>query len=272
MTTPGCSEAAVWIPLYIDNELAEAEMAVLERHLGECRRCRNRFDQLRSVVDNIRAAAPLYEPSAESARHVREMVTARSRAVWRQRFLAAAAAILVLVALPAAYLVSRRAPGEFSDFAASAHLRYVNGAAPLDLVTSEPEQVSGWFGRRLPFHFEVPEYVNQPDNPKRYSLTGARLLQYRNNDVAYLAYRMNQRPISLLVSSSSGIAPEGGQTFRTGGIDFHFSSERGLRLITWKDRALSYALVSDLDVTGAESCVICHGSAADRRKIERLPH
>ena len=113
--------------------------------------------------------------------------------------------------------------------------------------------------------------VEEPGNPKRYSLAGARLLEYRNHDVAYLAYRMNERPISLLVLSSRGVAPQGGQTFRTGGIDFHFSSERGLRLITWTDRALSYALVSDLDVTGAESCVICHGSPADRRKIERLP-
>ena len=139
----------------------------------------------------------------------------------------------------------------------------------VDIETSQPELVSEWFARRLPFRFKVPDYMR---TPKRYVLAGARLLEYGNNDVAYLAYRMNTRPISLLVSSSQRIVPEGGQRFRTGGIDFHFSSERGLRLITWKDRGLSYALVSDLDVTGAESCVICHGSAADRQKIERLPH
>jgi anti-sigma factor RsiW len=90
-------------------------------------------------------------------------------------------------------------------------------------------------------------------------------------DVAYLAYSMNRRPISLLVTSASQVKPGGGQTFRTGGIEFHFSSERGLRLITWSDRGLSYALVSDPGVTGAESCVICHGSTADRKKIGTLP-
>lgn len=265
-----CSEAMAWTPLYIDNELGAGEMTLLEGHLKKCRECRNHFEQLRSVVDNIRAAVPLYEPSTESVRQVRAIVLTDARAVLRRRLLAAAAAVFVLVALPAAYLL-RRSTDEFPDFAAAAHMRYVNGAAPLDVVTNQADLVSDWFLRRLPFQFKVPDYVNEPASPKRYSLMGARLLEYRNNDVAYLAYRMNQRPISLLVASSQKIAPNGGETVRTGRIDFHFSSMRGLRLITWTDRALSYALVSDLDVTGAESCVICHGSPAGRRKIERLP-
>jgi anti-sigma factor RsiW len=266
-----CRDIAAWIPLYVDGELASAEVALVERHLQECRQCRNHFDQLRSVVDNIRAAAPLYEPSAESLGKIEALVLARARSMRRQRLLAGVAAIFLLIAVPVAYLLSRRSSHDFADFAAAAHLRYVNGAAPLDLATSQPELLSAWFSRRLPFQFKVPDYVNAPASAKRYSLMGARLLEYQENDVAYLAYRMNQRPISLLVTSSQRVAPEGGQTFRSAGIDFHFSSERGLRLITWKDRALSYALVSDLDVTGADSCVICHGSPADRGKIERLP-
>ncbi|MES1260423.1 MAG: zf-HC2 domain-containing protein [Acidobacteriota bacterium] len=267
-----CSEAMISIPLYIDSELSASGMALLETHLQACHSCRNHFDQLRAVVDNIRAAAPLYEPSAASVRQVEAMVGAEARAARRWRFLMAAAAIFLALSLPLAYVLPRRASLEFANFAAAAHRRYVNGAAPLDVSTSQPELVSRWFVKRLPFQFKVPAYVNTPASPKRYSLMGARLLEYRNEDVAYLAYRMNERPISLLVSSSERIAPAGGQTFRTGGIDFHFSSERGLRLITWKDKALSYALVSDLDVTGADSCVICHGSPADRREIERLPH
>ncbi len=267
-----CAEAAASIPLYIDNELTIGEMLLVEKHLEECRACRDRFDRLRSVADNLRAAAPLYVPSPEAVRQVRDLVAAHTRADWRRRFLAAAAAVFVLVSIPAVYLLSRRSSDAFTDFAAAAHLRYVTGAAPLDVSTDRPELVSRWFARRLPFQFQVPDYVNRPDSAKRYSLTGARLLEYRNQDVAYLAYRMNERPISLLVSSSRGVVPEGGQIFNTGGIDFHFSSDRGLRLIAWRDRALSYAIVSDLDVTGAESCVICHGSPADRRKIERLPH
>jgi anti-sigma factor RsiW len=267
-----CSEAASWIALYIDNELAPAEAAELEAHFEECRGCRAQFEQLRAVSDNVRAAKPLYEPSATSAARVRELVRADKRRGAQRRIAVAAAAAVVLIGVALSYPWSRASAGAFSDFAAGSHIRYASGAAPLDLVSSEPERVTNWFAPRLPFHFKLPDYVNEPGSTKRYSLTGARLLEYRGADVAYLAYTMNRRPISLLVASSRRVTPAGGQTFRTGGIDFHFSSGRGLRLITWMDRGLSYALVSDLDVTGAESCVICHGAEADRRKIETLPH
>ena len=86
-----CTEAVSWIPLYIDNELPADEMALLEAHFTECRECRNHFDQLRSVVDNIRAAAPLYEPSTESITRVRAIVAASARGVFLRRSLAGAA-------------------------------------------------------------------------------------------------------------------------------------------------------------------------------------
>jgi hypothetical protein len=36
------------------------------------------------------------------------------------------------------------------------------------------------------------------------------------------------------------------------------------------DRGLNYARVSDLNVKGAESCMICHGEEGERRKFEGL--
>jgi anti-sigma factor RsiW len=263
-----CHEAESRLPLYIDNELAPGEAADLERHLAGCPKCQEAFEVLRDVSDNIRAARPLYETPFESEARVRELIRARNRARTSQRWRAMAAISAAFVAA----LILRPANADgFPEFAAGSHVRYASGAAPLDEASGEPGAVSRWLAPRLPFHFKLPDYVNQPDGAKKYSLSGARLLQYGNADVAYLAYSMNRRPISLLVTSASQVTPRGGQTFRTGGIDFHFSSEHGLRLITWSDRGLSYALVSDLAVTGAESCVICHGSTADRKKIGTLP-
>lgn len=263
-----CHEAEARLALYIDNELARSEAEDLEQHLDTCEKCHEAFEILRDVSDNIRAARPLYDTPLESEARIHEMIQARNRATraerWRAIVAVAAAFIAALILRPV------NADG-FPEFAAGSHVRYANGAAPLDVASSEPEAVSRWLAPRLPFHFKLPDYVNQPDSAKKYSLSGARLLQYGNADVAYLAYSMNRRPISLLVTSASQVTPRGGQTFRTGGINFHFSSERGLRLITWSDRGLSYALVSDPGVTGAESCVICHGSSADRKKIGTLP-
>jgi anti-sigma factor RsiW len=267
-----CEVAFPQIQLYVDQELTATEAADLEAHLLDCHGCRAIFEEMRAIVDDVRAAAPLYEVPDRSEIAVSELIRAKSRPFYSSTMpMLAAAAVLIIVCTAGVYLGYRQASGAFSKFAAASHIRYANGVVPLDVVSNQADLVSRWFGQRLPFHFKLPDYVEEPGNRKRYSLVGARLLQYRDNDVAYLAYKMDERPVSLLVASANQVTPTGGQTFRTGGIDFHFASDRGLRLITWTDRGLSYALVSDLNVTGAESCVICHGSAADRRKLEALP-
>jgi hypothetical protein len=44
-------------------------------------------------------------------------------------------------------------------------------------------------------------------------------------------------------------------------------------VITWSDRGLTYALVSDLDERGQQSCIVCHEGTKDRDFIEPLkPH
>ena len=68
-------------------------------------------------------------------------------------------------------------------------------------------------------------------------------MQHEGEDVAYLAYTMNERPVSLLVTASERIVPNGQEVYRSGNLLFHFSAHKGLKLITWRDRNLVYALV-----------------------------
>jgi hypothetical protein len=81
---------------------------------------------------------------------------------------------------------------------------------------------------------------------------------------------MHGRPVSLLVASSAKIVPGGQELYRSGNLQFHFSSQKGLKTITWRDRDLVYALVSDVQVDNAQSCVVCHGSAAERSRFENM--
>jgi hypothetical protein len=83
-------------------------------------------------------------------------------------------------------------------------------------------------------------------------------------------YEMDRKPISLLVSSASRLEPAGGESYQSGELRFYFSSRQGLRIISWKDKGLTYAQVSNLDVRGAESCVICHGSDEELPRFEGL--
>ena len=184
---------------------------------------------------------------------------------------AAAAAIVVLVGGLGIWLLARGRPAQqFENFATEIHLRYAKKAMPLDVVSSDPRIVSDWLGARLPFHVELPNYPSAPRQEKPYVLVGARLLQYLNDDIGYLAYEMKGRPISLLMASSPATAPDGGEIYNSGKLRFHISYNRGLRTMSWTDAGLNYCLISESGAGGSESCVICHGSAAERQKFQEL--
>ena len=262
-----CSEIRPRIVLYVDRELTGPEALDFEAHLTECAECRREYDELRETVDAVRGASPLYEAPEGSYAAVEGMVADWERRQSRRRWVpVAAAAAVVLVAVVTGWVSAGRSG--YEQFAASAHRDFARGAFPLDVASSQPQVVSAWLEPRVPFHLTLPNYPE--GGPKRYALAGARLMQYHGEDVAYVAYEMDRKPISLLISSSSRIMPSGGESYQSGGLTFYFSSEQGLRIITWKDKGLAYAQVSDLDVKGAESCVICHGAEGERRKFEGL--
>jgi anti-sigma factor RsiW len=264
-----CSEVGPRIALYVDREVSGAEALQFEAHLTECAECRQAFDDLRGTVDAVRTASPFYEAPEGLYVAVEKIVADwEQRRRHRQWLLVGAPAVAaaVLIAFLIA-LVSPRRQG-YEQFAAQAHRSYARGAFPLDVASEQPQVISNWLAPRVPFHLTLPNYPE--GGPKPYKLAGARLMQYRGEEVAYLTYEMNRKPISLLISSSSGIKPSGDESYQSGGLTFYFSSTQGLRIITWKDKGLAYAQVSDLDVKGAESCVICHGAEGERRKFERL--
>jgi anti-sigma factor RsiW len=261
-----CLDIRPRIAFYVDREVAGAEALDFEAHLTECLECRRAYDELRGTVDVVRGARPLYEVPERSYAVVQGMVSKWEHRQRQRRWLPAASAVAVLVTAAIAWLTAGRTG--YEQFAAEVHRNYSRGAFPLDIASSHPQVVSSWLEPRVPFHLTLPNYPE--GGPKRYALAGARLMQYRGEDVAYLAYEMDRKPISLLISSSSRVMPSGGDSYQSDGLTFYFSAEQGLRIITWKDKGLTYAQVSDLDVKGAESCVICHGGEGERRKFEGL--
>lgn len=261
-----CAEIRPRIALYVDGELTGAEALEFEAHLTDCAECRREYDDLRDTVDAVRGARPLYEVPEQSYAAALRVISGWERRRRQRRWVLAAAAGAALLAVALVGVSTGRSG--YEEFAAQMHRSYERGAFPLDIASSQPQVVSKWLDPRVPFHLTLPNYPE--GGPKRYALAGARLMQYQGQDVAYLAYQMDRKPISLLISSSSRITPAGGESYQSGGLTFYFSAEQGLRVITWKDKGLTYAQVSDLAVKGAESCAICHGAEGERRKFEGL--
>jgi hypothetical protein len=233
-----------------------------------------------AVVDAVRRTIERPRASDALRARIEGVFDGERRRRLRRDWIAATAAALLLVAMGIAGAwrvkavdgpvpVPRPDPSDdLSALTADTHLRYTRGQLPLEVDSSQPEVVSRFFSGRVPFHLALPDYPVGPGESKPYRLLGGRLVAFRNDYAAYVAYRLGDRPISLLVTSANLVQPSGGETVAFGPLVFHQRSVRGLKVISWTDKGLTYSLASDLSVSGAQSCAVCHGSPEERRRLE----
>jgi anti-sigma factor RsiW len=281
-----CEDICRRLNLYLDNELQGEERAAVEAHLPKCESCAAIFQRELSFINAIRECGPLHVASPELRARVHETLHgsqaggavsppfSRSRLTWGLAF---AAALLVLV-VPVVIWRARdrsdqQAPSSFALMAAETHLRHERGQLPLEIETAAPEHISNWFANKLDFSVQLPNYQESSGQEKLYMLEGARLVGYKDDYAAYVAYQMKQRPISLVITSDSVVKPSGGEQIVARGLTFHYNAINGLKVLTWSDRGLTYALVSDLEERGQQSCIVCHQGTKDQDLIAPLkPH
>ena len=289
-----CEDIRGRLALYLDGELQRDERATVEAHLSECESCASIFARELSFLNAVRESGPLHVASPELRAKVQEVlsqgstertqfpasarvVRSQSRASW----LAAIAAGLLVVLLPIVVWrivkepepPSNTRPSSFALMAANAHLRHMRGQLPLEMESTSPQDVSAWFANKVDFSVKLPNYQESSGQEKLYTLEGARLVGFEKDYAAYVAYRMKDRPITLVITSDSVAKPSGGEEIAAGKLMFHYNAIDGLKVLTWSDRGLTYALVSDLDERGQQSCIVCHQGAKDQDFIEPLrPH
>jgi anti-sigma factor RsiW len=285
-----CEDIRERLTLYLDNELQGAERATVEAHLAECESCAAILARELNFLNAIRECGPLHTASpalrekVEATLNERQVSTAPLAAKPRplaSRWIVAIAAGLLVLLLPALLwrLVKQpetpatRQPSNFALMAAETHLRHMRGQLPLEMESARPQDISSWFANKVDFSVKLPNYQESSGQEKLYTLEGARLVGYEKDYAAYVAYRMKDRPISLVITSDLVARPSGGEQIASKGLRFHYNAIDGLKVITWSDRGLTYALVSDLDERGQQSCIVCHEGTKDQDFIEPLkPH
>jgi anti-sigma factor RsiW len=295
-----CDEIRAQMTFYLDDELQSSERAALETHLRVCEACRRLFDSERLFLDAIRGSQPLHIAPPEFRARVEQVLAdtpapheappgLRHRVLWSlwppasaasalmyPRRVVAAAAVVAVALLIGMWGVSEyrkqrpNPPSEFALMAVDTHQRHLRSQLPLEIVSDVPERISAWFAGKVPFSVKLPNYQESSGQEKLYNLEGARLVGYKNDYAAYVAYKMRMQPISLVVTSEAVAQPSGGEEIVSKGLTFHYDSIQGLKVITWSDRGLTYALVSDLAERGQQSCIVCHQGTKDQDFIESL--
>jgi anti-sigma factor RsiW len=279
MTT--CNEIRARLTLYLDNELQGEERNVVATHLASCEGCGHALEDERHFLQAIRDARPPAVASAElKAKVVSRLewpaVIGSSRRI-SVKWLAVAATLLILL-LPVVVwrfthrrpTPSTKQPSAFALMAAETHLRHTRGQLPLELESTNGEQISRWFSNKVNFSVQLPNYQESSGQEKLYTLQGARLVSLKDDYAAYVSYQMGEHPISLVITSDSVAVPSGGEEISAKGLTFHYNAIQGLKVITWSDRGLTYALVSDFEERGQQSCIVCHQGTKDRDFIEPL--
>ncbi len=294
-----CNDNQARLTLYLDDELEGGEREIFEAHLGNCETCDAVVKAERAFVEAVRRAGPLYRaPESLRARIEKTLIEAPPALVApaslrhriqanfsglstkqpasRLRWSLVVAVILILILPAIVWLILRSdkpqpgGPSNFALMAADTHLRHTRGQLPLEITASGPDQISEWFANKVRFGVKLPNYQEVSGQEKLYRLEGARLVGYKEDYAAYVAYQMRTRPISLVITSTAIAQPSGGEKIQAKGLMFHYDAIQGLKVITWSDRGLTYALVSDLEERGQESCVVCHQGAKDQDFIAPL--
>jgi hypothetical protein len=154
--------------------------------------------------------------------------------------------------------------------AVDVHQRHLRDQLPLEIRSKAPREVSTWFSGKVPFQVELPNYQEVSGQEKLYNVNGARLVGYKSDYAAYVAYEMRGKLISLVITSDAIAEPSGGEVIVSKGIPFHHNAIGELKVITWSHRGLTYALVSDLEERGQPSCLVCHQGTTDREFLQSL--
>ena len=285
-----CNDIRGRLTLYLDHELQGVERASVEAHLTECESCAAVLARELNFINAVRESGPLYIASPALREKIQRRLSegqgsagaAQARTAVRTdvrfRWVAAAAAVLLVLFLPVLVWQfvgqgdarSTGRPSNFASMAAETHLRITRGQLPLETESASPQEISDWFANKVSFSVKLPNYQESSGQEKLYTLHGARLVGFQNDYAAYVAYRMKTRPISLVITSNSVAKPSGGEEIASRGLTFHYNAIHGLKVLTWSDRGLTYALVSDLEERGQQSCIVCHEGTKDRDFIEPL--
>jgi len=196
--------------------------------------------------------------------------------IWRWlldwKVLVPATALLILVAA----LSASRPPSsplygtELAQFAARTHRQHLQGDLALDIKTDSQPQLNQWLRETSQFSLALPASSEGPPADLPYRIEGARLVRIRNKTAAYIAYRMEADPVSLIVTPVSVAIASGGVEAAFKKVSFHYYTIQGYKVVTWSVHGLTYALVSREGNTTQRSCMVCHSSMRDR-DLSRTP-
>jgi len=256
-----------------DGMWPELKAKQLIMHAARCEHCGpllRAASSAEATPDEEQLLAQLKAPSQPRS-------TRSPGSVWRVReasaWLVPAAALIAFVGI----LITRPslsppkvAASTFTEFAVNVHRQHAGGNLPLEVCSDSMQTVNQWLQARSQFSIALPDSPALPGDERPYQLEGARFVQLGNTRAAYIAYRVQSGPVSMIVTPDSVTVASGGVEASFPKVTFHYAMVEQHRVVTWTAHGLTYALVSQEGSHSQQSCMVCHSALRDR-DLSRTP-
>ena len=252
MTTMDCADARSRILDLARGRLDAAMATEVRAHLDACPDCAHLAEAESVLTEVLEQRLPQHAAPHGLKRRLREQwPTPAARPGWHRRWRGLAwAAMLALVVLLVAPIgwdrVVRRPDRDVAtrlvDEAVSDHLRVLFSQQPLEVRAGGIHQVRPWFAGRLDFA-PVVRFAGDDEFP----LQGGAIGYFVDRKAAVVVYHRGLHVISLFVFTSEHLPWPREDSELIAGVPARLDVARGFNVLLWRQGALGYALVSDVD-------------------------
>ena len=281
-----CTDIRPKIQLILDGELTAEEREDVMQHIAMCEGCEQELQEAEDFSCRIRASRPNLNAPDSLRQLIFEKIVASeyNRTPWqvsgpqlvpnrdfsRSWYVGAVAALILLVIGGTFVAMQRRdRPSEMLRAAVLEHRELQRNQVSLDVVTDSPENILEWFGKRVSFPIRMADAGIASNDRAKYKLVGGRLVNLEGEQAALLSFRLAGEMVSLLIASDRFDIDAGGNVVRSAGIDLHSRDEESMRVVSWKNRGLSYVLVFGNSKGRVNACGRCHeAGSSDRTTAE----
>jgi len=190
-----CESWKTKLDTYLDGEVPEEEMRILDTHLRSCHSCSADALTRVQMKRTIQVAGKHFTPSAEFRRRVRHSIAPKpQRSLGLGWMFVSAAVILVVGTLISGYLGTRSSRDQVFSEIADLHMATLVSSSPVDVISTDRHSVKPWFQGRIPFAFNLPDLQNS-----EFSLLGGRMTYLEQTPGAHLIYYVRKHHISVFV-------------------------------------------------------------------------
>ncbi|MEW6248094.1 MAG: zf-HC2 domain-containing protein [Nitrospirota bacterium] len=244
---------------YLDGELDTRDVIEIQAHLEGCADCTALFRNEKLYLDMLKASlrrVPAPSRLPFKVKQALDKATERKQSAirfWRVLVPTFAVSLIVLVA--SVLLVRQPTVPGFVIAAVTAHEQYAAHEVSLEVKSSDPRRVSSWLRERAGFTVALGQ-----SPVKNLKLMGGTVLPIQGKKAVLLAYDVDGRPLSLVMTTADGVELFGSQEMIDTNVHFYQSSYHGLQTMSWTLEGMAYVFVSDSQDKNRQACQICHGT------------